>query len=483
MSSVFLFHRDLRLVDNSALNLAIRSGRKILPVFIFNPEQIDPIKNSFFSHPSVQFMCESLRDLVEEIQKKGSRLHMFYGEYVEVLSNLHKSTPFDSIYSNRDITKFARQRDSVIKTWCEENSIRFVDCEDYDFVSQSKILRKDKNQFAVLSAYYAELCLEFKRDNNIVPRPISEPFTPGQFITTNHQDLLRNTNQFYDFKSTLIQKGGRCNALTSLSRINSDWQQAYGTNRNIPSLEDGTTRLSAHLKFGTISIRELFYKILEVSGGVIENNALMREIVFRSLFYRLWGSQSRLQWEESFRQEIDAKIPWKYPNDEPKLWEAWKTGKTGFPLADAGMRQLEHEGFVHNRPRMVLATVATKYFLFDWRECARYFATKLTDYDPILNASGWNYAAGLGENDQNCWRSPMNPFSQCKNYDPDCVYVKRWIPELRDVPNRDILEWSANIRKRYSRIDYPAPLVEHAEVSNRVTKMWRDAIKENQRLS
>jgi len=279
----------------------------------------------------------------------------------------------------------------------------------------------------------------------------------------------------------LIQKGGRANGVKSLAKINPDWQQVYGTNRNIPSLEDGTTRLSAHLKFGTISIRELFHKILDVSDGVIENNALMREIVFRSLFYRLWGSQSRLQWQESFRQEIDAQITWKYPNEEPGLWEAWKKGKTGFPLADAGMRQLECEGFVHNRPRMVLATVATKYFLFDWRECAKYFASKLTDYDPIMNASGWNYAAGLGENDQNCWRSPMNPNSQCKNYDPDCCYVKRWIPELRDVPNRDILEWNAKTRKRYSQIDYPAPLVDQVQVSNIVTKMWRDAIQNTQK--
>ena len=477
MSALFLFHRDFRLFDNSALNLAIKSGKKILPVFIFNPDQIDPPKNPFFSHPSVQFMCESLKELDEEIRKNGSRLHMFYGEYVEVLSSLHKSFLFDSIYSNRDITQFARQRDSRIKSWCQDNAVRYVDCEDYDIVSSSKILRKDKTNFVVLTPYYEQLCIEFRRDKNVVPRPCSEPLKTGQLIVVDHPNLLRSIDNFYEPKPTLIQKGGRSQALISLSKITPEWQTVYGTNRNLPSLPEGTTRLSAHLKFGTISVRELFHKILDVSNGVIEKNSLIREVVFRSLFYRLWGSQSRLQWTESFRQEIDKQIPWKYPNEAPELWQAWKAGKTGFPLADAGMRQLEVEGFVHNRPRMVLAAVASKYFLFDWRDCAKYFATKLTDYDPILNASGWNYAAGLGENAQNCWRSPMNPFSQNLNYDPDCEYVKKWIPELRNVPNKDILQWSKSTKKRYADVDYPAPLVDQAGVSNRVTKMWRDAIE------
>ena len=481
MSTVFLFHRDLRLVDNSALNLAIRSGKKILPVFIFSPDQIDPAKNPFFSHPSVQFMCESLKDLDAELRERGSRLHIFHGGSIDVISSLHKLFSFDSIYSNRDITKFAKQRDSRIRSWCDANSIEYVECEDYDFVSSSKILRKDKTHFSVLTPYYTQLCVEFKRDNTIVPRPVSDQSRQGQFIVVDHPNLLTSIDHFYDYKPTLIQKGGRSQALTCLSIITPEWKHVYGTNRNLPALSDGTTRLSAHLKFGTISMRELFYKILDVSDGVIENNQLMREIVFRSLFYRLWGSQTRLQWDESFRQEIDEQIPWKYPNEAADLWEAWKAGKTGFPLADAGMRQLEVEGFVHNRPRMVLAAVATKYFLFDWRECAKYFATKLTDYDPILNASGWNYAAGLGENAQNCWRSPMNPFSQCQNYDPDCTYVKQWIPELRNVPNNDILNWSKNTKKRYSNINYPAPLVDQADVSIRVTQMWRDAIHRTSR--
>jgi deoxyribodipyrimidine photo-lyase len=260
-----------------------------------------------------------------------------------------------------------------------------------------------------------------------------------------------------------------------MAKVDSIWQK-YTDDRSFPGKPDSTTRISAHLKFGNISIREFFYKIVEASGGSLQTD-LMREVVFRSHYYKIWTNQPELQREKSFYQHIDDQIPWQYPSDSPEEWEAWTKGMTGFPMADAGMRQLEEEAFVHGRPRMVLATVATRYLLFDWRECARYFATKLTDYDPILNAAGWGFSCSLGENAQNVWRAPMNPFSQSKNYDPECVYIRKWIPELATVSNQDIHDWSKKTKLKYPNVKYPAPIVDQKEASTRASNLWIGAAR------
>jgi deoxyribodipyrimidine photo-lyase len=485
MNAVFLFHRDLRLADNSALNLAIRQGFRILPVFIFNPEQIDESKNRYFSHPSVQFMCESLLQLDSDLHQNGSRLYMLYGNNVDVINELHSVWKFQHLLSNRDFTVFARERDESIKQWCRSKSVTFTDCEDYDIVPLNRVVMNEgtprARPFTVLGSYFNQLLKDVRRNPNLIPPPFSESISRSTFVSEPiecpNYPLLRNDDlrRFYVEKSTLIQKGGRSNGVAVLSRVGSLITD-YKEDRNLPAKVESTTRISAHLKFGTVSSREFFHRILECPGGGIESH-LMRELAFRSFFFKIWAYQPELQRDKSFRQDVDDHISWRRPEDHPEEWEAWTRGLTGFPLADAGMRQLEVEGFVHNRPRMVLGTIATRHFLFDWRDCARYLATKLTDYDPIQNNAGWNYCAHLGENVQHVSRSPMNPFTQSKNYDVDCEYIKYWIPELRDVKASDIHNWSAAAKRKYPGVSYPAPIIDFREASARTTSMWQASIR------
>ena len=490
MTAVFLFHRDLRLVDNSALALAIKRGvSKIIPLFVLNPDQIDESKNPYFSHPSVQFMCESLAEVDSALRKRDSRLHIFHGDTVKVLDALYSANKFNYLYCNRDFTVYAHERDSKIKAWCKSNSVEYIDAEDYDIVPADRVLMNEgtpqARPYTVLSHYFNKFVKDAYSDKNLVRKPepgppeksglfVSSIVSPKQFSEVAVSDL----HKFYKKNEHAILRGGRSNGMKALDRVPAVYKR-YSVDRHLPGKSEGTVRISAHLKFGTVSIREFFWKILsDCSGGNIQND-LVREIVFRSFYYKIWTHQPKLQRDKSFHQHVDDEIPWKYPKDAPDQWKAWMTGTTGFPMADAGMRQLMHENYVHGRARMVLATVATRYLLFDWRECMRVFGQHLTDYDPILNSAGWGFGCSLGENAQNIWRAPMNPFLQSKNYDPECEYIKRWIPELKNVTAKDIHDWSKKTKAKYPNVAYPAPIVDQKEVSNRATALWKDAARKN----
>ena len=275
---------------------------------------------------------------------------------------------------------------------------------------------------------------------------------------------------YYTHNPNLITSGGRSFALKRLAILSK--LHNYDSDRNYPALEL-TTQLSAHLKFGTISVRELVHaacKEFHISES-IPDHPLIRELVFRSFYIKMALENTGLQRDKSFRQDIDSQVPWlsKSSHEYAKLWKAWITGNTGFPLADAGMRQLNATGYMHGRVRMVAATVLTRYFMIDWRDGAKYFAQNLTDYDPISNNMGWQFSASLGENSQNVYRSPMNPFLQATNYDSDANFIKKWIPELKDIQAKDIHKglWSSVIDK------YPAPIIDQKAASAKAVETWR----------
>lgn len=431
--NVFLFHRDLRIVDNTALAAA---QHPIAPLFIFTPDQIDQKKNKYFSHAAVQFMCESLEDLNTAID---SRLALCYGETVDVLTKIHKKTPIASLTQNRDsdISVYAAKRDAQIAAWCAKQnpSVLFNNThQDYDLVESRELLLPTGKPYTVLAAYYKRFIKECKDKDLDLVRPVNtqsihkdafRQLVPPKSITLSMKDIHR----FYVSNDTIAQRGGRTAALQQMANAPARLKE-YDRNRNFPAIADGTTMLSAHIKFGTISIREMFAYTIKIFGKV--DNPLMRELVFRSFYIKMASPIARpgLQRAESFRQDIDDNISW---TQNKELWKAWTTGNTGFPLVDAGMRQLLATGHMHGRVRMVVATVLTRYFMIDWREGARFFAQHLVDYDPVSNNMGWQFGSALGENTQNVYRAPMNPFLQSKNYDPDATYIRRWVPELADV--------------------------------------------------
>ena len=315
-------------------------------------------------------MCASLAELDTDIRLHQGKLHMYHCDTINALDIVHKAFPFQFIYSNRTFTVYAKERDAKIEASCTSHSIKYIDCEDYDLVPSDRVLMNEglptARPYTVLSHYNNKFVKDVYNEPSLVPKPVTPVIKPGMFIgdiPALSKDEIFDTLKFYKPTNTSIQKGGRSNGLESLDRI-AQVYKGYSADRHLPGKPEGTTRLSAHLKFGTISIREFFHKILQVTGGNIQND-LTRELVFRSFYYKIWTHQSALQRDVSFHQKIDDIIPWIYPKDAPELWEAWTEGRTGYPMCDAGMRQLKVESYVHGRARMVLATVATRYLLFD----------------------------------------------------------------------------------------------------------------------
>lgn len=466
--AVFLFHRDLRLPDNTALIQAIRDGYSVLPVFVFPPEQIDPRKNKVFSNAAVQFMCESLLDLDQQLRAIGTNLTMLRGNYDEVLQLLHKRIGFKALYSNKDESIYARQRDNKIATWCTNNRVDFTQKEDYGLIPLHDGLLADGRPYTVLQQYLNR----FDKDLH-VHVPDRFKFAAKHFVHPPHDVPALRPDELaslYTPNKNVKVRGGRAFGLSKLKDMKH--HKHYATLREYPGKE-GTTRASAYLKFGCFSIREMYWAVVKHFG---KHHGIIRELVFRDFYFKIYALEPELQRNRAFHVKLDQHIPWKLDRER---WDAWTQGRTGYPLVDAGMRQLAAEGWMHNRVRMVVATVATRYMLLDWRSCAKFFYSSLVDADPFSNTAGWQWSAGVGvQNMIARLRPPMNPFLQSKKYDADCEYIKHWVPELRDVPSRDIHRWyEPSIHTKYSNMTrYPAPFVDPKHASAATTKLFHDIL-------
>lgn len=477
--ALFIFRRDLRVVDNMALNAAVRwcriHGAALHPMFIFVPVQIDPKKNQYFSNAAVQFMCESIGALAETIKHLGGCLHLYCCDNTGALKQASRNGKVVAVFYNKDVSVYANIRDKTIQEWCSSHNIQcFGDFEDYDLINSNEGLLSDGRPYTTLSHYFS------KFTNGIVQvrKPDSVKFRARDFATGEKGDVVDMSTLFTPMPS-VEQRGGRANGVKILSRIHAKELANYGNTRDLPALERGTSKASAHLHFGTISVREMYWALVSSSSG---NNTvdhpLIRELVFRSFYLKIFSYHPELQRGTAFKHELDANIPYMSTKggEGGLAWAAWTEGKTGFPLVDAGMRQLLTTGWVHNRVRMLVAVVPTRYFLLDWRECSKYFYTKLVDADTFSNTAGWQWCAGIGCDSVPYFRAPMNPYIQSKKFDPDAVYIKRWIPELADVAPKDIHKWDdANIRSKYPRCKYIAPLIYQKTASRRAVATMKAA--------
>jgi deoxyribodipyrimidine photo-lyase len=469
--AMVIFHRDLRLIDNTALLAACRSGAKVMPIFVFQPEQISPSANPYFSSPAVQFMCESLVELDMDLRKLGTKLWMFQGDIVKVLSKLLKARPFGAVYTNEDPSIYAKERDQKVKAWCERKGVRYESYEDYGLVASNEGLLPDGRPYTVLAPFYRRLLKDNKVRKVSLMRPKPEHFLSATHAWTGHQEVLADTleGRFYRIQSGIKSKGGRSEGLRILGSLRRF--KDYATERDFPAKE-GTTRASAHLRFGTISVREMYWTLRKHLG---EDNPLIRELAFREFYMKIYTKRPEMQRGVAFHTDMDAVIPWKRAAKAPEEWAAWTQGRTGFPLVDAGMRQLATEGWMHNRVRMLVASVATRYLYLDWRDCARFFYTHLVDADPFSNTAGWQWGAGVGV-DAMWYRPPFNPFLQSQRFDTDAEYIKRWLPELRHVAPTHLHRWNdAQVRALYPRVEYPAPMVEQAIRSKESVEIWKHA--------
>ena len=404
---IFLFRRDFRIHDNLALNRLIAecgsSGSKgIFPMFIFNPDQIYAKNNPYFSNNCVQFMIESLDDLDKHI-------HVNYYESdgggggngdIDVFAELSKKYKIKTIAYNKDYSPFAIKRDGIIEKWASEHSIRIITEEDYTLYPMGAIRNNKDEPYKVFTPFY-------KKSLAIKVKPVSSNVLNLSVI--KHIKGF-DKHRYYEPNDDIAVRGGRDKALERFKKIMTD----YAKTRDYPAM-DKTTRLSAYIKFGCVSIREVYYNYKNVKE--LQRELLWREFYANILYYfpHVLGN--------AFKEQYDN-VKW---TNNKEWFKRWCQGKTGYAMVDAGMAQLNKTGWMHNRLRMITAMFLTKDLLIDWRWGEKYFATKLVDYDPASNNGGWQWSASTGTDSQPYFRI-FNPDLQLKRYDKDYEYIRTWIP-------------------------------------------------------
>lgn len=444
--SLFIFRRDLRLYDNSGLNAALQQSEQVLACFIFDPRQIEP--HPYQSRPGLQFMLEALQDLQRQFQARQSQLGLYHGQPEQIISRLQREQVFDAVFVNRDFTPFSRQRDADLQTFCEKQGLVFYSCADALLNEPEHSLKSDGSAYQVFTAFY----------NRVRLHPIGLPqgLAEGQLLDGEQDtDLVLQLQQAHHH--ALL--GGRQAALQKLDRL-SDCRD-YSQQRDYPALSV-TSDLSAYLKFGCCSVREAYYAVVEKLGT---EHPLLRQLYWRDFFTHIAFHFPRV-FGHAFHQRYD-RIVWRNDRDE---FQAWVEGRTGFPIIDAGMRQLNQTGAMHNRVRMIVASFLVKDLHIDWQWGERYFARQLLDYDPCLNNGNWQWAASTGCDAQPYFRI-FNPWLQQKKFDPDCVYIKRWLPALKD-------HTPAAIHNGYQKPltgSYPPPIVAHGLRGQQAKALFQQA--------
>lgn len=454
--NIYLFHRDLRLFDNTTLIEQLKNQKSVVPIFIFTPEQINKKKNKYFSDNSVQFMIESLHDLSKNIKKKSGKLYFFHGDNIKVLNQILKSTKINSIGYNFDYSPYAQKRDNKIDKWAKKNNIKVYCKEDfllYD-LKDGQTKNKTEKPYLVFTPFKNHC---FK---NLKVRKVDK-FKNYKFSNLNTSKIKtfmdeNKIDKYYNYNENLNVNGGRKNGKKILKQIGKKWDD-YDDKRNCMVYK--TTFLSAYLHFNVLSIREVYHKVLKHFN---KKHGLINELHWRDFYvnimyffpYVLNGMVGKKN--ESFKKKYDN-LKW---INNIKQFKKWCDGETGFPIVDACMRQMNQTGYMHNRGRMIVASFLIKDLLIDWRWGEKYFATKLVDYDPSSNNGGWLWASGGGTDAQPYFRI-FNPWTQSSKFDPNCNYIKKWVPQLKEVPNKEIHNWNTNYQNYLKKIDYFEPMVDH----------------------
>ena len=426
--SIFWFRRDLRLKDNHGLYQALESEKKVLPIFIFDEDILDLLENK--SDKRVDFIVQALQTLNSFLKSKNKGIKIFKGKPLEIYKKLTENYEIEAVYSNEDYEPYAIKRDQEIADFLASKNIAFHQFKDQVIFHKDEIVKADKKPYTVYTPYSKLWLNEFQK--------VDLQGFPSEKKLDNLLEI-----PFEEFK---IEDIGFQKTDLAFEVPEADLHiiKTYEETRNFPAVK-GTTQLGVHLRFGTISVRKLA-KIAK------ENNlTFLKELIWREFFMQILYHFPKVV-NHSFKSKYDA-IPWE---NNPEFLEKWKAGKTGFPIVDAGMRELNATGFMHNRVRMITASFLIKHLLTDWRIGEAYFAEKLMDYDLSANNGNWQWCASSG-----CDAAPyfriFNPDEQQKKFDPDFKYIKKWIPEFGT---------------KY----YPKPIVEHKKAREKVLKVYKEAL-------
>lgn len=458
---LFLFRRDLRIIDNMALKRACKECEKIYTAFIFTPEQVSS-SNSFKSKNAIQFMIESLKDLTKEIKDHGGELILLYGNPEKMTNYLIQRLKIDAVYFNRDYTPYAVKRDGEIMSLCEKMDISCNTENDYYLQEPGTILNGSGDFYRKFTPFYEQVALME------VTALYKSPPTCLAGFSGSFEHELKLSDAFDKFvgieNNKIAVRGGREEGLAKLRKTTTDLKN-YTKTRDIMSIN--TSYLSAYIKFGCVSIREVYYSF-KLRYGI--HHEFIRQLIWRDFYaHNLFGYPQTLG--HMFVNNVDD-IKWK--TNKQQL-DAWKMGKTGFPMVDAGMRQLNETGYMHNRVRMMVATFLTKILMIDWREGERYFAQQLTDYDVASNSGNWQAIVGGGYYSMP-WFRVMSPWVQSKEYDKDTIYIKQWIPALDTVSPRDIHKWYKTYKlPEYANIDYNQPIVDYKKQKDIFLQLYKES--------
>ena len=453
--TLFIFRRDLRLQDNTGLIAALKVSRSVVPAFVFDTQQTNKKKNDYFSLAAFQFMCSSLVELDAVLKKCGSRLYFFIGHPTDVVTTLIRKDGIDAVFLNNDYTPFSRRRDAGIASVCEKNNITFFGHNDIALSPIQDIVTKQGGVYSVFTPFKNNatsfLVSKVKRNN------FSHYFS-GR-LKTKHVGVKKIP--WVGQKNNQMFRAGRVAGLQLLR--NDEYLKNYTKDRDFPA-KIGTSHLSVHHKFGTISIRETYWRAMNFSGNTEQ---FLSQLYWRDFYYyiayhfpHVFGKPF-LSWGEEI-QWINNK----------KDFRAWCSGKTGVPIVDAGMRELNKTGWMHNRVRMIVASYLTKNLLIDWRWGEKYFARHLVDYDPAQNNGGWQWSASTGADPR-----PLrifNPYLQAKRYDPAAVYIKRWVPELKPVSPAKLTDGKTQDFSSFV-FNYPKPVVGQRDSYHRAIKTYKEA--------
>lgn len=439
--SLFIFRRDLRLEDNTGLIHALENSKTVIPIFIYDNFFINNFKDSNFRW---NFLNESLLDLNAQLVKRGSTLQIFKGNPKSVLKKIFETQNIDSVFLNADISFYSKKRDSEILQICKESNVELSSHMDFFLQNPTVIKTNMDRPYTIYSQFY-------KKARTFPVRKIRKNSLSNFYNKKiSNYSIFASNGQEDSF-------GGRTNALSILKTL--DKFKNYDSTRDYPS--NLTTRLSAHIKFGTLSIREIHNAIQE---NLSSSHTLMREIYWREFFnYVCFHFPSSTQ--KSFKKKYQ-KFPW---IKSKVLFAAWCSGNTGFPIVDAGMRELNKTGFMHNRVRMIVGSFLTKDLHIDWKLGERYFAKKLVDYDPAVNSGNWQWVASTGCDSVPYFRI-FNPWIQQEKFDKECIYIKKWIPELGPFSPEVV----HNLWKTFpENLNYSSPIVNHKVEAQKTKELFK----------
>ncbi|QCW99732.1 deoxyribodipyrimidine photo-lyase [Aggregatimonas sangjinii] len=430
--SIFWFRRDLRLDDNVGFLASLKGDSPVLPIFIFDKEILDDLPKD---DARVTFIHDTLQSMRGQLQEEyDSSLALYYGTPESIFSDLLKEYSVQAVYTNRDYEPYAKKRDEKISKLLKDADVEFLTFKDQVIFEKKEVVKDDGDPYVVYTPYKNKWKGAFNPDEHLVIHYTSQYLE--NLIEHSHLPNLSLSDMGFETASIKVPD----------YTVTPTLIENYEDTRNFPAKENGTSRLGPHLRFGTASVRKMMKKAISE-----QNEVFWSELIWREFFMQILWHFPRTR-NEAFRSKYD-RIEWRNNEDE---FEKWKNGQTGYALVDAGMRELNATGYMHNRVRMLVASFLCKHLLIDWRWGEAYFAEKLLDYEMSSNVGNWQWAAGSGVDAAPYFRI-FNPMTQVDKFDKQKEYINKWVPELQEL-------------------SYPDKMVDHKEARERCLKTYKDAV-------